>query len=156
VKKLNQKGALDTVLILGIIVALFVGGGVLFALTSESDAPNVDDVQINNVDDDTKIIESNSLLSVEGVVQEVFEDCARYRVLEGGAVVERNNITCDGGSFIVVDDVRIQTSSGFVPVEESYVTEISDITPGDTLKVSYIAGEFTNSINCEECGITEL
>lgn len=98
----------------------------------------------------------DGVITIQGEVSEVFEDCQRHRVLEDGEVVERPGISCDGGSYIIVDNEQIYTASGNVPSDQYFYADTSDIAPGDLLEARFIEGEYSKTINCDSCGITVL
>lgn len=156
--RLNQKGAIDTLLVLGTIVVLLVGGGVLYALTSDSNAPSIGTEQqdADEKTDDETAGQDPETKTIEGVLNEVFEDCASYRVFENGEVVEKDQISCDGGSFVVINDVKVQTSAGYVPADQYYIKDISGLAPGDTVQAIYVEEEFGNTLNCDTCDIIKI
>lgn len=91
--------------------------------------------------------------AVSGQVTEVFEDCSRHLILEDGVVIESDEVSCDGGSYIVIDGIIVYTASGFVPENESYSTDLEGLAPGDYAEVTYITTAYSNQINCDECGL---
>lgn len=92
---------------------------------------------------------------IRGVTTEVFTDCQSHLVLTADGSVENvSPISCDGGSYIVVDGRRIQTSAGFVPAEDYYDKHPADLMPGDSVMVQ--AREHDGgwlSLDCEPCSV---
>ncbi len=102
------------------------------------------------------IIVEDGANTVSGQVNEVFEDCSRRRVFKDGEIVDKQDISCDGGSYLIVEGVQVYTSSGYTSAESYFEYDISNIDPGDMLQVTYDRGEFRNTINCGQCNIESL
>ena len=95
--------------------------------------------------------------SVTGVITELTEDCVRREAYVDGRIVTEGAVTCDGGSYLLVGDQRIQTSAGFVAESEYFEVSIRDFNAGDSVEVIYnerSPGIF--DLNCEECAIRAL
>ena len=95
--------------------------------------------------------------SVTGVITELTEDCVRREAYVDGRIVTEGAVTCDGGSYLLVGDQRIQTSAGFVAESEYFEVRIRDFNAGDSVEVIYnerSPGIF--DLNCEECAIRAL
>lgn len=92
--------------------------------------------------------------TVSGTVTLVAPDCGNKRYFVDGEVVEDNApAVCDGGDYIVVSGVRIQTSSGMVS-KGAYDNSVNNIRPGDTVTVTYYSDDNgDNHTNCPTCGI---
>ena len=132
--RLNQNGVVNSLLAIAIALVLFMGMGLLVGIVNNADDNSSATIQ----DEDQEEQSETGQKTISGVVEEVFEDCSRWRVFEDGKVVEKDQISCDGGSFIVVDGVKIKTSAGFTTPENYFVYEIDDLTPGDESTVTYI------------------
>jgi hypothetical protein len=96
------------------------------------------------------------LVTIRGVVTEVMLDCQVHVILnEDGTTNTTGPVICDGGNFIVVDGIRISTSSGYVPVEMAFNNHPEWLRPG--LQVTVIAVQDPGGwvhVNCEACSIT--
>ncbi len=92
---------------------------------------------------------------IRGILTEVFTDCQSHLVFtQDGTVESLSPITCDGGSYIVVDGRRIRTSAGFVPEEDYFDKHPEDLTPGDSVMVQARendGGEL--SLDCDPCSV---
>ncbi len=76
-------------------------------------------------------------VTLQGMVTEVFTDCVGHLVLnEAGDVVDGGPVTCDGGSYIVVDRIRVFTSSGFTTADKAYDKHPSELRPGRQVSVT--------------------
>jgi hypothetical protein len=97
------------------------------------------------------------MIVIRGILTELFTDCQAHYVLGGGGVVEqRDSITCDGGSYVVVDGKTIQTSAGLVPAGQYYDRHNPALRPGQQVVVSATAASQTSAaltLNCGQCGI---
>jgi len=100
-------------------------------------------------------VPEGELRSLTGIVTEVMLDCQRHLVLnERGEVVDGPAIMCDGGSFIVVNDVRIFTTSGYVPADMAFNKHPEGIKPGQRVSViGLMIGPRTMTLNCDRCGV---
>jgi len=95
------------------------------------------------------------LVTVTGIVDEVFSDCEAWLVLnENGEAEHQPGVSCDGGSFIVVGGNRIQTSSGFVAAEMAFDKHPDALQPGKFVTVTAINGPYgVLTLDCDRCGI---
>ncbi len=95
------------------------------------------------------------LVTVAGIVEEVFSDCQAWLVLnENGEAEHRSGVSCDGGSFIVVGGNRIQTSSGFVAAEMAFDKHPDALQPGKFVTVTAINGAYGGlTLDCDRCGV---
>lgn len=95
---------------------------------------------------DTRIV-------VHGIVTEVFTDCVSHLVLEDEMVVSVTPVSCGGGSRIVVDGVRIQTSSAVGGT--GFDSHRPDLRPGARVNVNamVLAGTGVTTLDCPGCGI---
>ena len=96
------------------------------------------------------------LTVVSGTVTEVFTDCYQHLILtEDGGVDDSGPVTCDGGSWVVINGIRIGTASGFVRSDDDvYDKHLRDLQPGDL--ASAIAIPTANgalNLNCEGCDL---
>lgn len=91
---------------------------------------------------------------VKGLVTEVFTDCVSHLALENGEVVSRNPVSCDGGSWIIVDGRRIQTSSGMT-AGGGFDNHDPDLRPGQQATVNAVspAGGGGLTLDCPGCHI---
>ena len=161
------------IIFIAMTVAL-LGVAVVFRSEADTSRDNVSDVEIPDPIDDSPLepeeptepiderpkadIEREVEGIVEGVVTEIFEDCSRKRVFENGQVVERNDeVSCDGGSYIIVDDFSINTVSGFTSQEFAFSYDIGDLEPGVRVRATYQLDSFDlPNFDCDECGIERL
>ncbi len=96
------------------------------------------------------------LVTVAGIVTEVLLDCQSWMVLnEEGNAEHRGGVSCDGGSFIVVDGTRIQTSSGFVSAEMAFDHHPVELQPGTFVTVTAVKGPSGGlTLDCSRCGVS--
>ncbi len=95
-------------------------------------------------------------MAVRGTVTEVFTDCVSRLVLtETGQVVETGLISCDGGSFIVVDGTRVFTSSGYTSADLAFDKHPSNLKPGMDVLVTAVrrGGSGPLTLDCDSCRI---
>lgn len=115
--------------------------------TTSTDPENPDTTESGNGNGPVTVI--------RGIATEVFTDCRSHLVLtEDGTVENVSPISCDGGSYIVVDGRRIQTSAGFVPTEDYFDKHPEDLMPGDSVMVQ--AREHDGgllSLDCQPCSV---
>ncbi|MEL6984692.1 MAG: hypothetical protein AAFO29_19855 [Actinomycetota bacterium] len=99
---------------------------------------------------------AGEMATLSGPVTEIFTDCQSWLVLnEDGEAEHRNDISCDGGSFITVQGQRIQTTSGFVPAELAFDKHPVGLQPGDAVVVTAIHGPYGGlTLDCDSCGIS--
>ncbi|MEM7322362.1 MAG: hypothetical protein AAF531_04685 [Actinomycetota bacterium] len=99
----------------------------------------------------------DQMVIIRGVLTELFTDCRAHYVLGGdGSVTQLNAVSCDGGSYVVVDGTRIQTSAGYVPAGQYYDRHDPALRPGQRVVVSATAAPQTPAaltLNCGQCGI---
>lgn len=95
---------------------------------------------------------------IRGMLTEVFTDCQSHLVLDdNNQVVPMSTVSCDGGSYIVVDGKTVRTSSGFVSSDRYYDRHNSLMRPGKQVVVSAVPSELladTWTLNCASCSIT--
>ena len=100
----------------------------------------------------------DQMIVIRGILSELFTDCqAHYLLGAGGVVEQRDSITCDGGSYVVVDGKTIKTSAGLVPAGQYYNRHNPALRPGQQVVVSATAASQTSAaltLNCAQCGIT--
>lgn len=95
---------------------------------------------------------------ISGTVSEVFTDCVSRLVLsEAGQIQSVSPVSCDGGSHIVVNGMRIQTTAGYGLEEDWFGNHPSDLLPGQ--RVTVVAVEDSRmggilSLDCVRCGVT--
>lgn len=99
----------------------------------------------------------DQMIVIRGMLTELFTDCQAHYVLgSGGGVELRDAISCDGGSYVVVDGKTIQTSAGFSPAGQYYDRHDPALRPGQQVVVSATAASQTSAaltLNCRQCGI---
>ena len=97
----------------------------------------------------------DSIVTISGLVTEVFTDCQSHLVLAGDEVHSQDEVSCDAGSWIVVDGVRVRTSSGFTTSDQAYDRHRPDLRPGDRVTVTAVTpgGRNQYSMDCPLCSI---
>lgn len=97
------------------------------------------------------------MITIRGQVTEVFTDCMSRLVLnEAGEVESIGPVSCDGGSYIIVNGTRIQTTSGFTAEDDSFGKHPESLRPGQTVKVSAVptgANGQLMTLDCVLCGV---
>lgn len=95
------------------------------------------------------------MITVAGIVSEVFRDCQSWLVLnEDGEAEHRGGVSCDGGSYIIVDGNRIQTSSGYVAAGMAFDKHPADLQPGKFVVVTAVDGPYGGlTLDCDRCGV---
>lgn len=106
--------------------------------------------------DDEQGGESAATTRISGVVTEVMTDCASHLVLGAdGSVENAGAVTCDGGSFVIINGTRIYTSSGYVPAELAFDKHSSKLRPG--MSATVIAAPITDGgplgLRCDACSL---
>lgn len=98
---------------------------------------------------------SGEMVTIAGIVAEVFRDCQSWLVLNSdGEPESRPEVSCDGGSFVVVDGQRIQTTSGYVAAADAFDKHPAGVQPGDFVVVTAINGPYGGlTLNCDGCGV---
>jgi len=95
------------------------------------------------------------LLIFEGLVTEVFTDCQSRWILNDRNEPEQvGPVSCDGGSHIIVDGQRIQTSSGYMGIGSAFNRHPRTLRPGMVAKV--VAVGHANgivSLDCAQCSV---
>lgn len=95
------------------------------------------------------------MITITGVVTEVFTDCMSRMILNGAGKVEIiTPVSCDGGSYIIVDGMRIQTTSGFTEPDDHFGKHPTWLRPGHTVRVTAIptgAGGRLLTLDCVQC-----
>lgn len=99
---------------------------------------------------------SGEVVTVAGLVSEVFQDCQSWLVLnENGEAEHRDGVSCDGGSFIMVEGQRIQTTSGYVAADAAFNKHPSGLEPGEFVVVTAINGPYGGlTLDCDRCGVS--
>ncbi len=101
--------------------------------------------------------EAAGTVSLRGTVTEVFTDCvSRFVLTEAGEVVASGPISCDGGSYIIVDGTRVFTSSGFTSADLAFDKHPSTLKPGQQVSVTATrtggaGGPLT--LDCDSCAV---
>ncbi len=104
----------------------------------------------------TTVAEAMDVVVLRGVVSEVMTDCVGNVYLDPNGEIVNGPVLCDGGSYVVVDGTRVQTSAGYTFEEFAFNKHDPDIRPGQ--KVSVTAGREGGSngplsLRCETCQI---
>lgn len=102
------------------------------------------------------IPEPEGITTFTGTVTAVFTDCQSHLSLDdNGAVQSLGPASCDGGSWIELDGVRIRTSSGYTTSDQAYDRHWQGLQPGVTATVTAIApgGRGQLTLDCPLCGI---
>jgi hypothetical protein len=113
----------------------------------------------SSIGDDVLAPVTDKEVRIVGTVTEVFTDCVSRLVLsETGQVESIGPVSCDGGSHIVVNGSRIQTTGGFGFEDDWLGKHPSDLRPGQ--RVTVIAVEDRRmggrlSLDCVLCGVTK-
>ncbi len=148
-----------SIFIVAIGVIVLVGLGLLL-LISESEPTRTELTEREEVEQevDEQDETDGATRRVTGVVTELFKDCQEKLVLEDGEVVVSDDpVSCDGGSFFTVDGQQVYYQSGYVAQEDAYSYDIGELTPGDTVEVTYQVNEYGGTdLNCEACEVTVL
>jgi len=94
-------------------------------------------------------------VSIRGTVTEVLTDCVSRLVLsDAGKVVDGGPVTCDGGSYILVDGTRVFTSSGYTSADLAYDKHPSNLKPGQQVSVTAArADSGPLTLNCDTCRV---
>lgn len=95
------------------------------------------------------------VVAISGTLTTNFTDCVSHQVLsESGEVNEDPALSCDGGSYIIVDGTEIRTSSGLSPLHYDKHTTAE---PGAVVRVLADAtGTYGLTLDCDSCGVTVL
>ncbi len=89
---------------------------------------------------------------IRGMVTEVFTDCQSRLVLnDAGEVESVGPVSCDGGSYIIVNGNRIHTTAGFVASEDYYAKHPSDLRPGQNVAVTAVRSASAGGILTLDC-----
>lgn len=98
---------------------------------------------------------ADRMIIIRGTLTELFTDCqAHYRLAADGSVELAEAVTCDGGSYVVVDGNRVQTSAGYVPGNQYYNRHNPNLRPGQRVVVSAVASNQRSlTLACSQCGI---
>lgn len=94
--------------------------------------------------------------TIRGIVTEVFTDCqSRLILTEDDEVESVGPVSCDGGSYIIVNNNRIQTSSGYVAENDAYDRHMKTLQPGQSVVVKAMPqGRGLLTLSCVQCGIS--
>jgi hypothetical protein len=98
--------------------------------------------------------------TIEGIIERIESDCEPILALDdfGNVIQLEEPVICDGGSFIVVDDVRIMTEGGYPQSgndEDVFRFDIASAKPGDKVTVTFLRQtEFSGTLDCEQCSLT--
>ncbi|MEM7339032.1 MAG: hypothetical protein AAF467_10320 [Actinomycetota bacterium] len=99
-------------------------------------------------------------VTVAGLVTEVFHDCVswlRLRDDDSGEITPAGALMCDGGSWVVIDGVRIRTSSGFVPLDLFYDKHPAELLPGmSAAAIAVDEGALGLTLRCNDCSIATI
>jgi len=93
---------------------------------------------------------------VSGTVTEVFTDCYAHLVLtDDGEIDVIEPVSCDGGSWVIIDGIRVATASGFVLTDdEVFDRHIRDLQPGETATaVATATSGGALNLDCDECSL---
>ena len=115
--------------------------------TTNSDTNTADD------DDKTRSVEVTHL---RGTITRIMPGCGPDLYLDenGNPARSDESSPCDAGAYVMVNDIKIQTASGYTTAEYSFTTDMSDLEPGQSVDVNYIKGsETTGTLNCDDCYI---
>ena len=96
------------------------------------------------------------IVSLSGTVTEVFTDCvSRLLLTETGQVVQGGPVSCDGGSYIVVNGTRVFTASGFTSADLAFDKHPSNLKPGQEVSVtaSRIGTSGPLTLACDTCRV---
>ncbi len=99
--------------------------------------------------------------TMTGKLTTKFTDCAREEQMnaQGFITTKTREITCDGGSYIVIDyRDRIGTSSGMIAdPNRGYSADVSGVEVGDTVRVHYVAdSDGYMTLDCQKCGVVRV
>jgi len=90
-----------------------------------------------------------------GIVTKIIPNCgAVVELIDGKEVVDKESSgICDGGSFIRVDDLLIQTATGLV-ASGMFDKSVAGIKLGDKVTAKYVEDKNgLATLNCANCGI---
>lgn len=152
-KDVQEKGG-KSLFYVALFVMAAVGVAVITIMASSLvDDENSADATINN----TEALEPGTE-KLTGLVTETFKDCGENLVLVDGEVQLGDIASCDGGSYIVIDDNRsVYYESGYVPADQSFYADIGTTSPGDTVEVIYAVDEYDIArVNCDTCYVKVL
>ena len=101
------------------------------------------------------VTQDGSVTTIRGLLTVVFTDCQSRLVLNDSGEVENvGPVSCDGGSYIVVDGNRIQTSAGFVASDAYWDRHPSNFQPGQTVVVTAFAhANGRLDLSCSQCSV---
>lgn len=95
-----------------------------------------------------------------GIVTRKFTDCSGGEEMDsrGNISAIEEPISCDGGSTITIDyKETFVTTSGFVPQDMAFSTDVSSIRVGDKVTVRYAEDlDGQKSLNCVSCSVTKV
>ena len=103
----------------------------------------------------TTATQGGDVTTISGLLTVVFTDCQSRLVLNDSGEVENvGPISCDGGSYIVVDGIRIQTSAGFVASDAYWDKHPSNFQPGQTVVVTaFVHSSGRLDLSCNQCSV---
>ncbi len=100
--------------------------------------------------------DGSALQVIQGTVTAVFTDCQQHLVLtEDGEIDDSGPVSCDGGSWVIIDGTRIGTASGYVSGPEYvYNHHIGDLLPGEQATAVAATNSYgALNLNCEACSL---
>lgn len=108
-----------------------------------------------------EIINTSDVKIITGIVREIHLDCnpRTYLNEDNEVVIDDGPILCDAGTFVKVNDTRIQTASGFVPAELAFDKHPEGLKLGDEVTAFAAANEFAPgefTLNCDKCRMVVL
>jgi len=99
-------------------------------------------------------------ITIVGKLERIEPDCEPILAVDdSGNIIQLDEpVMCDGGSFIVVDGIRIMTAEGYPSngnEEDVFRFDIVSAKPGDTVTVLFLKQtELTGTLDCEMCSLT--
>jgi len=90
-----------------------------------------------------------------GIVTRITPNCGTaVELIDGKEVVDKvSSNLCDGGSFMKIDDLGVQTATGLV-ASGFFEKDVSTIELGDKVTVKYVENkEGRATLNCDACGV---
>lgn len=123
--------------------------------TGSGPATTVDGADTTTTSTDISLIPDpgDKPVAFTGTITAVFTDCLSHRYLAEDGSIQDGTITCDGGSWIEVNGLRIRTSSGFTADDQAWNRHPSSAVPGQQATVRALSGRTGYSLECMTCSV---
>lgn len=151
----KQLGFSGTLILAAVLVPSFIMGGYFLVDFRSAQNERIEKANAAREVNSKSGIKETAI--IDGKLTKIEPSCEADWILgEDGQPTRSSDINvCDAGTFVVVNDIEIQTQSGYQLSGAPFSRSVSNLKPGQMVQVKYLmTSDTSGTLACETCVIT--